>query len=49
MVKKTLFTLIAASFLAASLSACNTIQGAGKDVEKGGEKIQKEAVEHKKY
>ena len=49
MIKKILFTTLAASFLAASLSACNTIQGAGKDVEKGGEKIQKEAAEHKKY
>ena len=31
------------------LAGCNTIQGAGKDVERGGEKIQKEAQEHKKY
>jgi entericidin B len=31
------------------LAGCNTIQGAGKDVERGGEKIQKEAVEHKNY
>ena len=31
------------------LAGCNTIQGAGKDVERGGEKIQKEAVEHKTY
>jgi predicted small secreted protein len=33
----------------AGLAGCNTIQGAGKDVERGGEKIQKEAVEHKNY
>ncbi|MDD2832433.1 MAG: entericidin A/B family lipoprotein [Methylotenera sp.] len=25
----------------ASLSACNTVQGIGKDIEKGGEAIQK--------
>jgi len=31
------------------ISGCNTVQGAGKDIERGGEKIQKEAVEHKKY
>jgi entericidin B len=31
------------------LAGCNTIQGAGKDVERGGEKIQKEAQEHKNY
>jgi len=33
----------------AMLSGCNTVQGAGKDIEKGGEKIQQEAVENKKY
>ena len=27
----------------ASLSACNTVQGFGKDIEKGGEAIQKSA------
>ena len=31
------------------LSACNTMQGLGRDVEKGGEKVQKEAIEHKNY
>ena len=31
------------------LAGCNTMQGAGKDVERGGEKIQKEAQEHKTY
>jgi len=31
------------------LTGCNTMQGAGKDVERGGEKIQKEAIEHKNY
>jgi predicted small secreted protein len=33
-----LFVLIAA---AAVLAGCNTIQGIGKDIEKGGEAIQK--------
>jgi predicted small secreted protein len=33
----------------AGLAGCNTVQGAGKDVERGGEKIQKEAQEHKNY
>jgi predicted small secreted protein len=37
--KKILF-LIAAAF---ALSACNTVQGIGKDIEKGGEAIQKSA------
>jgi predicted small secreted protein len=35
--KKLLF-IIAAAF---SLVACNTVQGIGKDIEKGGEAIQK--------
>ncbi|TJZ72955.1 entericidin A/B family lipoprotein [Chitiniphilus eburneus] len=30
------------------LSACNTVQGAGKDIEKGGEKIQGAAEDAKK-
>jgi entericidin B len=32
-----LFTLISVL----SMSACNTVQGIGKDIEKGGEAIQK--------
>lgn len=43
--------LIAASFLAASvggfLTACNTVEGAGKDIEEAGEEIQEEANENK--
>ena len=35
---KALFVLLALSF---TLTACNTIQGMGKDIEKGGEAIQK--------
>ncbi len=31
------------------LSGCNTMQGAGQDVAKAGQKIQEEAQEHKKY
>ncbi len=31
------------------LTGCNTVQGAGKDIERGGEKIQSEAQEHKTY
>lgn len=37
---KALLLLIALSF---TLSACNTIQGLGKDIEKGGELMQKSA------
>ena len=31
------------------LGGCNTMEGAGKDVAAGGAKVEKEAVEHKKY
>ena len=35
---KTLFAFIVVAF---TLTACNTINGVGKDIEKGGEAIQK--------
>ncbi len=38
--KKLLLTLLTVSSLI-SLTACNTIQGIGKDIEKGGEAIQR--------
>jgi predicted small secreted protein len=37
--------LLAATF--GSLTACNTIAGAGKDVEQGGKAVKDEANEHK--
>lgn len=37
---KALFVLLALSF---TLSACNTVQGVGKDIEKGGEVLQDSA------
>ena len=49
MIAKTLLLLAALSLGSISLSACNTVQGAGKDVERAGEKVQQEAQEHKKY
>lgn len=36
-------TLFAASFL----SGCNTVQGFGKDMQQGGQEIQKTADEHR--
>ncbi|TMH16931.1 MAG: entericidin A/B family lipoprotein [Betaproteobacteria bacterium] len=45
MFKKLIFCF--AALAAISLTACNTIQGAGKDVERGGQKIQEEAKEVK--
>jgi len=48
--KRLIALILAMSYvLLAGLAGCNTIQGAGKDVERGGEKIQKEAQEHKNY
>lgn len=44
--KTILALIIGSSFL---LAACNTVEGAGKDVKAAGEKTQQEAAEHKKY
>ena len=49
MTKKLVLLLASLTFGSISLTACNTIQGAGKDVERAGEKVQQEAQEHKKY
>jgi len=46
---KRLIALVLSASFAVLATGCNTMQGVGKDVERGGEKIQKEAVEHKKY
>jgi predicted small secreted protein len=44
--KALLAVIIGASFL---VTACNTMEGAGKDVQAAGEKTSQEAAEHKKY
>jgi len=50
---KRIFTLVLSTLflvsLAASVTGCNTIAGAGKDIEKGGGAIKDEANEHKNY
>jgi len=38
--KKTALTLIATFVALLALGGCNTIAGAGKDIQKGGEKIE---------
>jgi entericidin B len=38
--------LFGASFL---LAGCNTMEGIGKDVKAGGQKVESEAKEHKRY
>ncbi len=41
MIKKTtLLTVLALSFLSLGLSACNTLDGAGQDIESAGEAVQ---------
>ena len=41
--KRVLAALIGAAFL---LTACNTMEGVGRDVQAGGKKVEKEAAEH---
>ncbi len=50
MIKKTFLSLLATLFFVgtiASLTACNTVAGAGKDIEQGGKAVKDEANEHK--
>ena len=44
-VRKISFLALAASML--FMTACNTVEGAGKDIEEAGEEIQEEANESK--
>ena len=46
--KRLIAAIIGASFVL-GLAACNTIEGAGKDVKAAGNKVENEAAEHKKY
>jgi len=50
MIKRILSPLLAVIFFAGlfgALSGCNTVEGAGKDIEKGGAAIKNEAREQK--
>jgi predicted small secreted protein len=52
MMKKLCASLLATLFLAGvfgTLAGCNTIEGAGKDIQSGGAAIKDEAREHKNY
>ena len=51
MLKRLITSLLAAIFLAGSfglLAGCNTIEGAGRDIEQGGNAIKNEAREQNK-
>ncbi|MEM6160146.1 entericidin A/B family lipoprotein [Erwinia sp. P6884] len=43
MLKKSIATIFSVLVLSSLLSACNTTQGVGEDVEAGGEAIQRSA------
>lgn len=45
--KRLLALLLMASFATFSITACNTMAGAGKDVQKVGEKVEKKAEDCK--
>lgn len=50
MFKRIFVVMLTTLFLAgtvAALTGCNTVEGAGKDIEKGGKAIKDEASEHK--
>ena len=52
MIEKIFMPLLAALFLAGafgSVAGCNTVEGAGKDIQQGGQAIKDEAKEHKNY
>ena len=42
-----IFALLLTSAFVLNISACNTVSGVGKDMQKGGEEITEEAEEHK--
>ncbi len=48
MSKRTILALAAAIGIAGGISACNTIEGAGKDVEGAGEAVQDASKDVKK-
>ncbi|MEQ1516948.1 MAG: entericidin A/B family lipoprotein [Usitatibacteraceae bacterium] len=45
--KKIILTLAALSTVAMFTAGCNTVQGAGKDIERAGEKIENAAQKNK--
>ena len=50
MIKKIILSVATSAFIIGifgTIAGCNTVEGAGKDLERGGEKIQDKAEEHK--
>jgi predicted small secreted protein len=48
MLAKILGMMVLTTFVI-GLSGCNTMEGMGRDVSAGGDKVTKEAAEHKRY
>ncbi len=44
---KNLLKVVMLVIFVSAISACNTIEGAGKDVKAGGAAVEQEAAEHK--
>ena len=42
-IRRLIATVSALAFVAMMVSACNTVEGAGEDIEKGGEALQRAA------
>ena len=52
MIRKITASLVATLFFAGvfgTLAGCNTVEGAGTDIQQGGKAIKDEAREHKNY
>ena len=52
MIRKLIASLLAMLFMTGlfgTLAGCNTVEGAGKDIQRGGGAIKDEAREHKNY
>jgi predicted small secreted protein len=43
------FSILAYSVLMLCLSACNTMEGAGQDIQKGGSSLEDSARKHNNY
>jgi predicted small secreted protein len=45
-VKKTIYCVVVFLTVCCMFAGCHTVKGAGEDIERGGQKIQEEAIEH---
>ncbi|MCL4800895.1 MAG: entericidin A/B family lipoprotein [Burkholderiales bacterium] len=45
--KRFIFALLTGLLLSSTLVACNTMEGLGEDIQRGGQSLEREAEEHK--